>query len=365
MRKILILTTATGEGHNQAAKSLKEILKNKYDEVEIFDFLKKTKPVNDFIVGGYELSAKVFPYIYGLFYKISDFKTVNRFLEIFLRKPTDKTLEYINEFKPDIIACTHPLAVCILGNLVRNKLIDVPTVSVITDFKPHYTYYSSKIDAYITGSEFTKSELIDFGVASDKIYPVGIPVSQKFYSRYENIKTNDNPFKILVMGGSMGLSGISKVLKELVHNKSNLELTVVCGRNEALKDSLDHDYSKFENVKILGFTDKISSLMDEMNLIITKPGGLTTTESIHKALPMIIPFVIPGQETDNSKLLVKENAAIRVTDLSTLNAIINDLIAKPENLVKLKNNMQRLSENYSIDDTINIFENLCTKKSQS
>ena len=362
MRKILILTTATGEGHNQAAKSLKEILKNKYDQVEIFDFLEKTKPVNDFIVGGYELSAKVFPYIYGLCYKVSDFKAINRFLEIFLRKPTDKTLEYINEFKPDIIACTHPLAVSILGNLVRNKLLQVPTVSVITDFKPHYTYYSDRIDAYITGSSFTKSELIKFGVIPDRIYTVGIPVGQNFYERKKYIKLNANPFKILIMGGSMGLSGISKVLKELVHNKNNLKLTVVCGRNQILKNSLDSEYSKFKNIEILGFTNKISDLMDEMNLIITKPGGLTTTESIHKALPMIIPFVIPGQETDNSKLLVKENAAIRVTDLSTINSVINELIVNPLRLAELKKNMQRLSENYSINDTINIFENLYTKK---
>lgn len=362
MRKILILTTATGEGHNQAAKSLKEILKNKYDQVEIFDFLEKTKPVNDFIVGGYEFSAKAFPYIYGLCYKISDFKIINRFIEVFLKRPKDKTLEYINEFEPDIIACTHPLAVSILGNLVRNKLINVPTVSVITDFKPHYTYYSSKIDAYITGSSYTKDELTKFGVIPNKIYPVGIPVGQNFYKHNHTVKIDTNPFNILIMGGSMGLSGISKVLKELVHNKNNLKLTIVCGKNEALKNSLDSEYSKFENIEILGYTNKVSTLMDEMNLIITKPGGLTTTESIHKALPMIIPFVIPGQETDNSKLLVKEHAAIRVTDLSTMNNVIDDLIANPKKLAELKKNMQRLSENYSIDATINIFENLCTKK---
>ncbi|MGL5575986.1 MAG: MGDG synthase family glycosyltransferase, partial [Sarcina sp.] len=320
---------------------------------------------NDFIVGGYELSAKVFPYIYGLFYKASDFKMINRLLEGFLRRPTAKTLEYINEFQPDVIACTHPLAVSILGHLVRNNLIKVPTVSVITDFKPHYTYYSNKIDAYITGSDFTKSELIKFGVISDRIYPVGIPVSQHFYERYESVNSIDNPFKILVMGGSMGLSGISKVLKELVHNKNNLQLTVVCGKNETLKNSLDTDYSKFKNIEILGFTNKISSLMDEMDLIITKPGGLTTTESIHKSLPMIIPFVIPGQETDNAKLLVKENAAIRVKDLSTINAVIDDLIDNSNKLAKLKQNMQRLSENYSINDTIKIFENLCNKRPPS
>lgn len=360
MRKILILTTATGEGHNQAAKSLKEILKTEYDEVDIFDFLEKSKTVNDFVVGGYELSAKIFPYIYGFCYAISDFKAVNRGFEVFLREPIKKTVEYINNFKPDVIACTHPLAVCILGALTRKGIIDTPTVSIITDFKPHYTYYSDQINAYITGSEYTKQELIKFGVQKENIYPVGIPVGQAFYARNSLDKTNDE-FNILVMGGSMGLSGISKVLKHLVQNKNNIKITLICGKNTELKKSLDLEYKDTPNLEILGYTTKVSELMDSMDLIITKPGGLTTTESIHKALPMIIPFVIPGQETDNSKLLVKENAAIRVKDLSTLNGIIDDLIQNPQKLKALKNNMKRLSEKYSIQNTIKIFDDLNKK----
>ncbi|MGL4990022.1 MAG: MGDG synthase family glycosyltransferase [Sarcina sp.] len=357
MQKILILTTATGEGHNQAAKSLRDILKTEYSEVEIFDFLKKTKAVNDLIVGGYELSAKIFPYVYGFFYALTDFKSINRLAELFLNSPIEKTLDYINEFKPDVIACTHPLAVSILGYLSRKKLIDIPTISIITDFKPHYTYYSNEISAYITGSEFTKQELIKFGVSSNKIYPVGIPISKSFYENSTKQYENNNFCKILVMGGSMGLSGISKVIEQLTINSNKLEITLVCGRNETLKNTLNLKYKEFSNLKILGFVTNIPTLMDEMDLIITKPGGLTTTESINKGLPMIIPFVIPGQETDNSKLLVNEGAAIRVKNISNINNVLNDLIENPYKLKSLKNNMIRLSENYSVNQTIQIFKN--------
>ena len=365
MRKILILTTATGEGHNQAAKSLKEILKTEYDEVDIFDFLEKSKTVNDFVVGGYELSAKIFPYIYGFCYAISDFKPVNSVLEFFLREPIKKTVDYINKFNPDVIACTHPLAVCILGALSRKGIINIPTISIITDFKPHYTYYSDQINAYITGSEYTKQELTRFGVLSENVFPIGIPVGQAFYARYETPKINPIPFNILVMGGSMGLSGISKVLKHLVTNTNDIKITLICGKNIELKNSLESKYPNNPNLKIFGFTTEVSTIMDSMDLIITKPGGLTTTESIHKALPMIIPFVIPGQETDNSKLLVREQAAIRVKNLNTLNSVLNDLILNPEKLQSLKLNMKRLSENYSIDQTIQLFNDLSNKKPQS
>lgn len=357
MSKILILTTATGEGHNQAAKSLKELLKTKYDEVEIFDFLENSKAVNNFIVGGYELTAKLFPYLYGFCYKISDFKLVNRFLEFFSLAPKNKTLEYINRYNPDVIACTHPLAVCILGSLKRKNLITNPTVSIITDFKPHYTYFSTQMDAYITGSDYSKEELISLGIKNESIYPVGIPVKKDFYYINES-KENDEFFNILVMGGSMGLSGISSVLKELVNNTHKLNITIVCGKNGDLKAKLENQYSKFPHIKILGFVTTISNLMDSMDLIITKPGGLTTTESIHKNLPMIIPFVIPGQETDNAKFLCKENAAIRVKHPKDINLVLNKLIEDPSKLLKLRNNMYRLSLNYSINETIQIFENL-------
>lgn len=357
MSKILILTTATGEGHNQAANSLKELLKTKYDEVEIFDFLENSKAVNNFIVGGYELSAKLFPHLYGFFYKISDFKLVNRFLEIFSVAPKNKTLKYINEYNPDVIACTHPLAVCILGSLKRKKLINKPTVSIITDFKPHYTYFSKEMDVYITGSDYSKSELKSLGIIENSIYPVGIPVKKDFYHTNE-LKEKTDTFNILVMGGSMGLSGISAVLKQLASNKHKLNITIVCGKNEDLKHKLDSEYSNFSYIKILGFVNTISNLMDTMDLIITKPGGLTTTESIHKNLPMIIPFVIPGQETDNAKFLCNENAAIRVTHTKDINPVLNELIENPEKLATLKNNMHRLSKNYSISKTIQIFDDL-------
>lgn len=358
MQKILILTTATGEGHNQAAKSLRDILKTEYSETLVFDFLENTKAVNDLVIGGYEIAAKIFPYIYGFFYKTSNFKAINRMLEFFLRAPMKATLEYINEFKPDVIACTHPLAVCILGCLSRKGLITAPMVCVTTDFKPHYTYYSSEIDAYITGSEYSKKTLNRFGIPNDKIHTVGIPVGENFYKRYETTKTNDEFCNVLVMGGSMGLSGISKVLEQIITNTNKLNITLVCGKNTELKNSLEQKYKDYINLKILGYVNTIPTLMDSMDLIITKPGGLTTTESIHKGLPMIIPFVIPGQETDNAKMLVTEGAAIRVKNIAKINGIIDDLIDNPENLKCLKENMIRLSKNYSIDGTRDIFDNL-------
>lgn len=365
MRKVLILTTATGEGHNQAAKALKDILSNDNTEVMIYDFLDGYNKILDtVIVGGYDFSASMLPKVYGAFYKATNFKAINGILGKVFRSGKKSILNYINIYKPNIIACTHPLSVFVLDSLKRDNLIKVPVVSIATDFNPHYTYFAKNLDAYITGSEYSKEKLSSQGIKENIIYPYGIPVNKRFY---ENNKTKkeSSAFNILLMGGSMGLSGISSVLKKLVLNKNKINITIVCGRNEDLREELALNYGTktFENKKItiLGFVTTIPSLMDSMDLIITKPGGLTTTEAIHKSLPMLIPFVIPGQETDNANFLCKEGTAIRIKNINTINETIDCLIENPEKLQEMKNNMSKIAENYSITKTVNLFDNLCKK----
>lgn len=363
MRKILILTTATGEGHNQAAKALRDILTDENTEVVIYDFLEGySKFLDSVIVGGYDFSASMLPNVYGAVYKFTNFKSINTVLSKFFKSGKKSILNYINLYKPNIIACTHPLSVFVLDHLKKDNLISTPVVSITTDFNPHYTYFATNLEAYITGSEYSKEKLISQGVDENTIHPYGIPVNKKFYET-NNESKDSSSFNILLMGGSMGLSGISSVLKMLVLNENKLNITIVCGKNEDLREELILNYGTKsfadKKISILGFVTNVSDLMDTMDLIITKPGGLTTTESIHKCLPMIIPFVIPGQEGDNANFLCNEGTAIRVKNLDNINQEINTLIENPEKLLEMKKNMKRISKEYSIEKTIDLFNKLC------
>lgn len=366
MRKILILTTATGEGHNQAAKALKDILENDTTEVTIYDFLDGyNKLLDTFIIGGYDISATMLPSVYGAFYKVTNFRGINVILSKILKSSKKSILKYLNTNQPDIIACTHPLSVFVLDALKRNGKITVPVVSITTDFNPHYTYFARNLDAYITGSQYSKEKLTKQGISKDTIYPLGIPVNKKFYNKTKEIKERTDinaPFNILLMGGSMGLSSISSVLKKLVLNENKLNITIVCGRNEDLREELVLNYGtkifKDKTISVLGFVNTIPELMDTMDLIITKPGGLTTTESIHKCLPMVIPFVIPGQESDNADFLCKEGTAIRVKHLDSLNEKINYLIDNPNKLLDMQKNMRRISKDFSAEKIVELFNNL-------
>ncbi len=237
----------------------------------------------------------------------------------------------------------------------------------MTDFKAHSTYIDNIVDAYITGSNYTKNHLIKAGISSNKIYPIGIPINEKFYKEKTSAQElKDDYFSLLLMSGSLGLGAISLVLKQLLKNKNKLRITVVCGKNENLRKNLvnycnNHNFSN-KKLHILGYTTDISYLMDYCDLIISKPGGLTVTESIVKNIPLVIPFAIPGQEQDNANFLVGEGYSISVQSTNDINSVVNHYINHPEELIQIKNKLKNLSESYSIDKIVDIGENLLNKK---
>lgn len=364
MKKVLILTTSTGEGHNQAANSLKEpFLKEGY-EVIIYDFLKdNSKLLNKLLINGYEFSVSNFPKVYGFLYKITNIKSSQSCFDLLFSKLHSKVSNFISSINPDIIITTHPFAVD-LATFYKKKFKNIPILSIVTDFKAHYSYINKSIDAYIVGSNITKSDLFSKGIALDKIYVYGIPVKDEYYIKSINVNKDNDYFNILLMGGSMGSKKISKVLEKLVLNKNKLNITVLCGNNKALKEllikSFSNDYPN-KKINILGFSKEVFNLMNDADLLISKPGGLTITEAINKNLPVLVPFYIPGQEFDNIKVLNILNSIILVKKTSNINNIINEYINNPSKFSNIKNNLNRLSSYYSKNKIIEVSKNLIDK----
>ena len=370
MKKVLILTTSTGQGHNQAAKSLSELFERANYNYTTYDFLSNSsKFLIDTIVGGYEVSAMSFPGFYGFFYKLTNIRCINSLTNILFLFVRKRLAKLIDKEKPDIIIATHPLSVCIVNKL-KKKGLNIPFISVVTDFKAHYTYIGKNVDAYITGSEYTKQSLIDKKIDKNKIFPLGIPIRESFFERDENIpyiKTNEY-FNILLMSGSMGLKDISYVLDELLKNDNKLRITVVCGNNRKLKnDLMKHCSENHKNKKlhILGFSNDIASFMEYSDVIISKPGGLTVTESIVKNLPLIIPFAIPGQEKENTEFLTSEGYAFCVNNIKEINPLINSLIEDPSKLTVMKKRLNSLSNTYSPSSIIDLSNKLISKKTDT
>ncbi|SHI84815.1 processive 1,2-diacylglycerol beta-glucosyltransferase [Clostridium cavendishii DSM 21758] len=361
--KILILTTSTGQGHNQAANSLAKTYKAKNHTVSIFDFIPEEKKLqNLLIVEGYEFLAKNLPKLYGKLYKITDSKLTNKSLNLLLSPIKNLVYKKILIEKPDLIIGTHPFAVKIIGNLKSNGL-NVPFISVVTDFKAHYTYVNPAVDAYITATEYTKNTLLIRKVPENKIYPVGIPIREDFL--YKTTQKKNNRFTILIMGGSMGLSGIEASLNELINNPNPLDIMVICGKNEILKKNLSNKFGnrrENKNIEILGFTKDIPYYMEKAHILISKPGGLTVSEAIAKKLPLVSPFAIPGQEQENLEFLESVGAAVALKSIKDLNSTINRFIINPLLIDEMQKSLEKLAKDFSLE-TILSLSNKLTKKS--
>lgn len=368
MKKVLILTTSTGQGHNQAANSLIETFPKSGFNCIKHDFLaNNNKVLNDLVVWGYEISASRFPSIYGWFYKLTDSNYINRLNSLLFANATRKLSKLIKKEKPDLIIGTHPFIVNIITDLKKRGL-KTPFLSVVTDFKAHYTYVSKLVDAYITGSVSTKNSLIDRGIKEELIYPIGIPIGKNFYNNniiIPELKDKDKDyFNLLLMSGSMGLRNISYVLDELLINNHKLRITVVCGTNQKLLNSLQKKAKqKYPDKKlhIVGFSNDIASFMEYSDIIISKPGGLTVTEAIAKNLPLIIPFVIPGQEMENTEFLTSNGYAYYVKDFKSINSVVDKLIDNPNYLIEMKDKLRILASSYSLKSIIDISNNLIKK----
>ncbi|SRR6056297_144929 len=369
MAKIMIITASTGGGHNQVAMTLEAGFKECGHEAELVDFIKEENKMLEMLVEeGYEILAGRFPKLYGELYKITNREFLEGpFTKLFIRAEKRRTWEIIREKKPDIIIGTHPFVVKLIGTLKKNKRIETPFISIVTDFEAHQTYVNSNVDAYVTGSRHTRAGLIKKGIESEKIYPLGIPIKSEFLNTAADTPFHAGKFRILLMGGSMGLRGIKKVLSRLTAMDEDLFINVVCGNNRELKNRLREKHSDSiaaGKLNVMGFVGNISELMDDADVIITKPGGLTVSESIAKKLPMIIPFFIPGQEEENADFLALREAAVKIEKEEDLESIIKSMIKDPGMLEGMRANMERINTGDSIEGVIDLAEDLLEREAK-
>ncbi len=349
----LIFTASTGGGHNQAAESIKNQLTSCDFDVHVVDvFRENSKFLEALIEDGYNFISNYVPQLYGGIYKITGQKLPNKqlrkFFMVFLKK---KLITLLDTLKPSVIIATHPIFVNLIAELKRDGYTSAACISVVTDLGVHPFYYHPNIDAYITALECTKKQLIQFGVAPEKIYTYGIPVRHIFYNSAKPKHHTNQKFNILLMGGSLGSKKLHRALKSLTKTKYPLDIHVVCGKDHEVKELIDKDISTLPqhiSVHTYGFIDNVHELMDSADVLISKPGGLTLTEAICKNLPLIIPFFILGQEKENMEILKQEGLGIHIEDIENLDLAINYYIEHPEALEKITLKMQYIASHYSI-----------------
>jgi processive 1,2-diacylglycerol beta-glucosyltransferase len=346
--RVLIATITAGGGHLAAASALEEAWRalRTDDVVERVDLLKFFSPLHRKIHSdGYLKLIERAPELWGMVFAKTDnpklAQTLTKWKRAWPSNSRAKFARQVRLFKPDVVLCTHFLPVELLGHFEARghrsaqaaaKQFSPPfTVSVVTDFEAHALWMGECVDLYCVAAEETKARLIARGAETADVVATGIPIAAKFSSK-SNTKTvrktiglRDDLPVLLVLSGGFGMGPVAEILAELDKVPDKFQTVVVTGRNEELRRELAAQDRKHPT-HVLGFASNMHELMAIADLVITKPGGLTSSEALALGKPLFILNPIPGQEAANSDFLLERGAAGKVNRVEDLPFRIGQLL---------------------------------------
>ncbi|MFC5449673.1 MGDG synthase family glycosyltransferase [Paenibacillus aestuarii] len=307
-KRVLILSEGFGAGHTQAAHALSVTLEQRCSNIEtrvleLGTFLHPT--IAPWIFQAYKKTVTSQPKLYGKLYRSQYKKSLNRWTQLALHRIFyAQTAALIQQWSPQAIVCTHPFPSAVVSRLKRAGLT-TPLCTVITDYDVHGTWVSGEVNKYLVSTEDVKNKLLGRGIPSAQVEITGIPVHPSFREAHDkSMIRQEFQLKalptVLVMGGGWGLIGGDSLSSHLVEWRDRVQFLFCLGSNEKAlhKLSMDPRY-QHPNVKLLGFTKEIGKLMEVSDLLVTKPGGMTCSEGLAKAIPMLFYDPIPGQEEEN------------------------------------------------------------------
>ena len=349
-RKVLILSCNTGGGHNSAAKAIKECFEEHGAECEIFDTLALfSKGVSDAVSKGHIFVYRHLPRLFGATYRFEENHN-NKVLYYANASNADELYEYIIDNGFEIVIAVHVFAELTLTEIRKKFSPSFRAYFVATDYTCSPGVNMGNMDAFFIPIGL-KAEFAERGVPCDKIVESGIPVRKIFYKKSEKEEAKKSEGldikgkHILMMCGSMGAGPMEELTEALSSRLTDdVSLTVVCGNNRKLFDALQI-YSG-EKIRILGYSDRISSLMDASELLIGKPGGLSTSEALAKRLPMVCINAVPGCETRNIEFLTRKGYILSASEPEELAKMAMELVCDDIRLDHMKKLMERdLSKN--------------------
>ena len=326
MKKILIFYASYGGGHLSAAKSIENVINTNYKDTQtkLIDCMKYVnKGVEKLTTAAYRQMAKKAPWAWGHIYSASQKGILAHISTRSNKIMAVKLLKLLKEEKPDLVISTHPFGSQMCSYLKRKQKVDFELATIMTDFAPH--------DQWLVGHDFTnyyfvahekmKDYLVSKGIDKNKVFATGIPLSDRFLQKYDKkeilkqLEFEDNKKIVLFFGGGefgLGKTKTVQIFKSFIEDFNDLQIIAIAGKNLKMKENFEKivdEFNKQSQVRVLEYTNKVPEFMSISDIVVTKPGGLTTTESLASNLPMIIINPIPGQEEENAEFLESKGIA--------------------------------------------------------
>lgn len=348
--KILILYASYGDGHLQASKAIESSFHARgVPHVMLLDLMAESHPVlNDLTKFIYMQSFKSLPSIYGWVYNMTkDMEAGTPFSNLLHSIGISKLEELISECSPDLIIHTFPQMV--MPKLLKKTGLALPLVNVITDFDYHGRWIHPGVDRYYVATEDLRDEIVARGVPQERVLASGIPLKQGFAVQSRHDSTGDDKRTVLLMAGAFGvMHGIRQISQHLV-NTGKFRVTVICGKNKDLARNLRNVFKDHPDIEIHGFVDRVQDLMFSSDCIITKPGGITLSESLACRLPLFLFRPVPGQELNNARYLKNQGVASISYHVRELVQQVQDLFENEAQQTYVLQQLDRLRRPHAAD----------------
>lgn len=365
--RILFLSVSAGAGHMRAAEALKEatVLLAPQAEalhLDVMDYVPSTfrKIYTDYYI---KLVTK-HPALWGMLYQASSeaapdavSQKLRRAVERLSTRPLRRA---IDEFQPDAIVCTHFLPAELLMREIGKGRVKVPVFVQITDFDLHRMWVIPRMAGFFAGNDEVAYRLAAHGIEAGDIHVTGIPIMPAFAEDHERAACaaafglDPTRRTYLLMGGGAGL-GVGPLAKRLTAADPDLQLVVLAGKNRKVLEELQAlAAARPDRLFPLGFTPEVPRLMAAADLVITKPGGLSTSECLAMGVPMLLSAPIPGQEERNADYLMENGAAMKAIDEIGLEYHIALLKAQPQRLEAMRLKARALGRPHAGQDAMRI-----------
>jgi len=339
-----------GTGHSCAAEAILYALNRQGPDLEtqvVNSFQYASQRVGKMVEDGYLQLLQSFPTLYGLLYENRESPNTVSGVRRWLTQLFAGNFELLlDSYRPDVVVCTHAFPFGVMSVLRERRGWIPPCIGVVTDFVVHPHWAQANMDRYAVATPELLPQLTGRGIPESAVRVTGIPIDTRFSERpqvaalRERMGLGGGLPVILVMGGGLGMGPVGRVLRSLRRISEPTHVVVLTGKNEKLKARLEAEAVPLAHlpikVQVLGYVHNVYDYMHAADLLVTKPGGMTSAEALACGLPMVILHPLPGPEMRNAKYLLARRVAVRANNERGLHNAIHDLLQNRSQLERMR-----------------------------
>ncbi|MBV8645578.1 MAG: glycosyltransferase [Candidatus Eremiobacteraeota bacterium] len=318
---VLFLSARVGEGHRAAADAVRIRLAARGIRGEVVDSYRYAASLFSKVVSdGYIGMVRTIPQLYGFIYDRAERATAAGGFRSWASEFTARNIRgLMARLQPSAVVCTHAFPCGVMAAYKRLYDPSLPVIGIVTDFVVHPFWMYKNVDAYAVATPEIRATMVGRGIDAARIGVDGIPVDSRFGAvpadrgaLRETMGLPRDGAVALVMGGGLGLGPVAKTVRALARTTRPVTQVVIVGKNAKLERRVAEEAKRNgADVRVLGFVENVFDWMHAADVLITKPGGLTTSEALAAGVPLALLRPLPGQEERNARYLVSRGAALR------------------------------------------------------